>query len=119
MIRKSGYRFSEEIMLNKKIERDDDSKKSHSALVTIRYAIEHGTAALNGELGLSIGTAPFPFPTNTPGPTITDDLLPMMTLGFGDVRLDRVPSGQRIASPDSKPRRPSSPLTLATSRVQD
>src|SRR5260370_14550343 len=46
MIRKSGYRFSEEIMLNKKIERDDDSKKSHSALVTIRYAIEHGTARL-------------------------------------------------------------------------
>src|SRR5882672_10415183 len=31
---------------NKKIERDDDSKKSHSALVTIRYAIEHGTARL-------------------------------------------------------------------------
>jgi len=73
---------------------------------------------LNGELGLSIGTSPLPLPTNTPGPTITDDLLPMMTLGFGDVRLDRVPSGQRIASPDSKPRRPSSQLTLAPSRVQ-
>jgi len=27
MIRKSGYRFSEKIMLNKKMERDDDSKK--------------------------------------------------------------------------------------------
>jgi hypothetical protein len=33
MIRKSGDRFSEKIMLNKKIERDDDSKKSHPALV--------------------------------------------------------------------------------------
>jgi hypothetical protein len=41
MIRKSGYRFSlgtiaerdcPEIMLNKKTERDDDSKKSHRAL---------------------------------------------------------------------------------------
>jgi hypothetical protein len=40
MIRKSGHRFSlatnakgvcAEIMLNKKIERDDDSKKSHRA----------------------------------------------------------------------------------------
>ena len=27
MIRKSEHRFSEEIVLNKKIERDDDSKK--------------------------------------------------------------------------------------------
>jgi hypothetical protein len=34
MIRKSGYRFSEKIMLNKKIERDDDSKKNHHALVS-------------------------------------------------------------------------------------
>src|SRR6202521_5197046 len=32
MIRKSGYRFSEKIMLKQKIERDDDSKKSHLAL---------------------------------------------------------------------------------------
>src|SRR5258705_10698694 len=32
MIRKSGYRFSEKIMLKHKIERDDDSKKSHRAL---------------------------------------------------------------------------------------
>jgi len=32
MIRKSGYRFSEKIMLKQKIERDDDSKKSHHAL---------------------------------------------------------------------------------------
>src|SRR5713101_9937309 len=35
MIRKSGYRFSEKIMPNKKIERDDDSKKSHPALVRV------------------------------------------------------------------------------------
>jgi hypothetical protein len=32
MIRKSGNRFSEKIMLNKKIERDDNSKRSHPAL---------------------------------------------------------------------------------------
>jgi hypothetical protein len=44
--------------------------------------------------------------------------MPMMTLGCGEVRLDREPSGQMIASPDSKPRRPSSQLTLAPSRVQ-
>src|SRR6266480_2797076 len=34
MIRKSGYRFSERSCSNKKIERDDDSKKSHPALAT-------------------------------------------------------------------------------------
>src|SRR5260370_36598559 len=33
MIRKSGHRFSEKIMLNKNLERDDDSKKSHHAIV--------------------------------------------------------------------------------------
>jgi hypothetical protein len=32
MIPKSGYRFSEKIMLNQKLERDDDSKKRHPAL---------------------------------------------------------------------------------------
>jgi hypothetical protein len=32
MIPKSGYRFSEKIMLNKKIERDDELKKNHPAL---------------------------------------------------------------------------------------
>jgi hypothetical protein len=32
MIRKSGYRFSEKNMLKQKLERDDDSKKSHPAL---------------------------------------------------------------------------------------
>jgi hypothetical protein len=33
MIPKSGYRFSEKIMLHKRLERDDDSKNSHPALV--------------------------------------------------------------------------------------
>src|SRR5215207_1959615 len=32
MIPKSGYRFSEKIMLNNNVERDDDSKKSQHAL---------------------------------------------------------------------------------------
>ena len=32
MIRKSGHRFSEKIMLNEKIERDDDSTINHLAL---------------------------------------------------------------------------------------
>jgi len=35
MIPKSGYRFSEKIMLQQKIERDDDSRKSHPALAAI------------------------------------------------------------------------------------
>src|SRR6266478_6898599 len=35
MIRKSGYRFSEKIMLKKKIEWDDVSKKSHPALARV------------------------------------------------------------------------------------
>src|SRR5260370_26164846 len=73
---------------------------------------------LFGAPGLSSGTTPLPWPTNTPCPTITDDLLPMMTPGCGEVRLDRVPSGQMIAAPDSRPRRPSSQLTLTPSRVQ-
>jgi hypothetical protein len=34
MIRKSVQRFSEKIMLNKRLERDDDSKKSHPALAS-------------------------------------------------------------------------------------
>src|SRR6202035_1708987 len=41
----------------------------------------------------------------------------MMTLGCG-VRLDRVPSGQTIASPDNNPRRPSLHITTGPSRVQ-
>src|SRR5258708_39903019 len=73
---------------------------------------------LFGAPGLSSGTTPLPWPTNTPCPTITDDLLPMMTLGCGEVRLDRVPSGQMIASPDSKPRRPSSQFTSTPWRGQ-
>src|SRR5476649_412545 len=72
---------------------------------------------LFGAFGLSSGTLPLPWPTNTPCPTITDDLLPMMTLGCG-VRLDRVPSGQMIASPDSTPCRPSSQLTASPTRLQ-
>ena len=32
MIRKSGYRFSEQIMLKQKMELDDFSKKTHPAL---------------------------------------------------------------------------------------
>src|ERR1700684_3020573 len=72
---------------------------------------------LFGAFGLSSCTTPLPWPTNTPGPTVTDDLLPMMTLGCGD-RLDRVPSGQTIASPDSTPWRPSSQLTLSPTRLQ-
>jgi hypothetical protein len=31
MIPKSGYRFSEKIMLNKEVERDDDNQKSSRA----------------------------------------------------------------------------------------
>ena len=38
---------------------------------------------LFGAFGLSSGTTPLPWPTNTPGPTVTDDLLPMTTLGCG------------------------------------
>jgi AcrR family transcriptional regulator len=38
MIRKSVQRFSDKIMLNKKMERDDDSKKSHPALGEMRVA---------------------------------------------------------------------------------
>jgi hypothetical protein len=36
MIPKSGYRFSEKIMLNKAVEQDDDSKKNHPALDLFR-----------------------------------------------------------------------------------
>jgi hypothetical protein len=34
MIRKSGSRFSDKIMLKQKIERDEDSKKNHPALAS-------------------------------------------------------------------------------------
>jgi hypothetical protein len=51
MIRKSGYRFSEKIMLKQRIERDDDSKKSHPALDFSSEAdsgLSHPHAALAG-----------------------------------------------------------------------
>src|SRR5712672_872711 len=63
MIRKSmpsghdpmgGYRFSEKIMLKKKIERDDDSKKSHPALSYAAGATDPDTdRAANLHAGLS------------------------------------------------------------------
>jgi len=37
MISKSGYRFSERSCSNNKLERDDDSKKSHPALARRRF----------------------------------------------------------------------------------
>ena len=48
---------------------------------------------------------PLPWPTNTPGPTITDDLLPMMTLGCGEARFDARAVGpdDRIAGTDAAP----------------
>src|SRR5882757_4728307 len=78
-----------------------------------------GQRALRGSLGFSIGTTPLPLPTNTPCPTTTDDLLPMMTLGCGEARLDRVPSAQMMASPAKMPRLPSSQLTSTPCLVQD
>src|ERR1700752_4876955 len=74
--------------------------------------------ALLGALGLSSGTTPLPLPTNTPLPTTTDCLLPMMTLGGGEARVARVPSGQMMASPVKTPRRPSSQVTSVPWRVQ-
>ena len=62
---------------------------------------------------------PLPEPTNTPCPTTTDGLLPMITLGCGEARLARVPSGQMIASPVKTPRLPSSQVTSVPWRVQD
>jgi hypothetical protein len=73
---------------------------------------------LFGAFGSCSGTELFPWPTNTPGPTFTDDLLPTMTPGCGD-EFDRVPSGQTMASPDSTPRRPSSQVTTGPSLVAD
>src|SRR5882757_7533736 len=78
-----------------------------------------GQRALRGSLGFSIGTTPLPLPTKTPGPTTTDDLLPTMTLGCGEARLDRVPSAQMIASPARMPRLPSLQLTSTPWRVKD
>ena len=48
MIRKSGYRFSEKIMLKQEIERDDVSKKSHPALVASNWiSLEHDALELD------------------------------------------------------------------------
>jgi len=46
---------------------------------------------LLGAFGSSSGT--LPWPTNTPGPTVSDDLLPMMRLGLGDA--PGAPEGDR------------------------
>ena len=61
-------------------------------------AIENGAARLVWRVRVVQRHDAFlPWPTNTPAPALTDDLLPMMTLGCGD-RLDRVPSGQMISA---------------------
>ena len=86
--------------------------------MTIRNPIQHGAARLVGALGFSLAPRRFPLPTNTPGPMLTDGLWPMMTLGCGDDRLERVPSAQTIASPERMPRRPSLQLTSLPCRVQ-
>ena len=66
---------------------------------------------LFGAFGSSSGTTPLPWLPNTPDPTCTDDLLPVITLGCGE-ELDRVRSDQMIASSESSPRRPSSHESL-------
>src|SRR5690242_19300956 len=48
---------------------------------------------------------------------MTDERLPITTLGCGEARLDRVPSGQTMASPVNMPRRPSSHVTSLPCRV--
>src|SRR6185295_11433888 len=74
---------------------------------------------LFGALGSSSGTLPLPdgLPTNTPGPTRTDGLLPMITDGCGATD-DRVPSGHTMASPVNVPTRPSSQVTALPLRLQ-
>jgi hypothetical protein len=57
MIRKSGYRFSEKICSNKKIERDDDSKKSHPGLVEFHEKNAIFSAWLRRRIGAS-GSGP-------------------------------------------------------------
>jgi len=44
-----GYRFSEKIMLNKKIERDDDSEKSHPALGDLHDLLAEAVTLRNSE----------------------------------------------------------------------
>src|SRR5215211_433463 len=59
MIPKSGYRFSEKIMLHHKLERDDDSKKSHLALGQIdRRSIPPLTKERPGRAGPSLVLSP-------------------------------------------------------------
>ena len=56
-----------------------------AALIAIRrHRRELAQRVLSGALGFSRGTMPLPWPTNTPAPTMTEDLLPMMTLGCGE-----------------------------------
>src|SRR5260221_964555 len=52
MIRKSGYRFSEKIMLKQKIERDDDSKKSHPALGGLHrlHGVQHSGSRMTVDI---------------------------------------------------------------------
>jgi hypothetical protein len=87
-------------------------------LVTIRHAIEHGAARLVGRARIFPRHHALALADEHPGPATIDDLLPMMTLGCGEVRLERVPSAQMIVSPASTPRRPSSQATSRPWRVQ-
>src|SRR5262245_19351749 len=72
-----------------------------------------------GALGSSSCTLPLPegLPTNTPGPTFTEGLLPMITEGWG-ASDDFVPSGHTMASPVNVPARPSSHVTALPLRLQ-
>src|SRR5262245_31842427 len=55
MIPKSGYRFSEKIMLQQKLERDDDSKKSHPALAFPRSTRDRGPSPSRATTGRRSG----------------------------------------------------------------
>jgi len=44
MIPKSGYRFSEKIMRQQKLKRDDDSKKNHRALGKTDFVFSYGSS---------------------------------------------------------------------------
>ena len=73
MIPKSGYRFSDKIMLQHKLERDDDSKKSHHALdfsESGRTYVMKLTAVAFGCLILA-GCTGAPFSSTTPTATWT------------------------------------------------
>jgi len=64
---------------------------------------------LFGAFGSSSGTNPFALADEYTGPTLTDDLLPMMTLGWGD-RLDRV----AVRPDDRVARQQTPPAVVAT-----